>query len=70
MHKLWGHYTGEDVDHKGPDEVERIVRGAWNQGANLLLNTGPLGDGSIHPEDEATLREVGRRLRNDRGGNS
>src|SRR5687767_9078835 len=64
MHKLWGYYTGEDVNHKGPDEVEQIVRGAWSQGANLLLNTGPLGDGSIHPEDEATLREVGRRLRN------
>jgi alpha-L-fucosidase len=63
MHKLWGNYQGEDANHKGPDEVEQIVRGAWSQGANLLLNTGPLGDGSIHPEDEHTLREVGRRLR-------
>jgi len=32
-------------------------------GANLLLNTGPLPDGSIHPDDVKTLREVGRRLR-------
>lgn len=63
MHKLWGYYEGEDAAHKGPDEVERMVHSAWSQGANLLLNTGPLGDGSIHPEDEATLREVGRRLR-------
>jgi alpha-L-fucosidase len=63
MHKLWGNYQGEDAAHKGPDEVERIVRGAWSEGANLLLNTGPLGDGSIHPDDERTLREVGRRLR-------
>jgi len=31
--------------------------------ANLLLNTGPQGDGSIHPEEIAVLREVGRRLR-------
>ncbi len=30
---------------------------------NLLLNTGPLPDGSIHGEDVATLREVGRRLK-------
>jgi alpha-L-fucosidase len=31
--------------------------------ANLLLNTGPLPDGSIHPEDIKTLREVGKRIR-------
>ena len=31
--------------------------------ANLLLNTGPLPDGSIYPADVATLREVGKRLR-------
>lgn len=31
--------------------------------ANLLLNTGPLPNGSIHPEDVVTLKEVGRRLR-------
>jgi len=28
-----------------------------------LLNTGPRPDGSIHPDDAATLHEVGRRLR-------
>jgi len=31
--------------------------------ANLLLNTGPLPDGSIHPEDVETLREVGKIIR-------
>jgi hypothetical protein len=30
---------------------------------NLLLNTGPLPDGSIHSEDAQTLREAGRRIR-------
>jgi len=30
---------------------------------NLLLNTGPLPDGSINAVDAATLREVGRRIR-------
>jgi len=36
---------------------------AAKQNANLLLNTGPLPDGSTHAGDEATLREVGRRLK-------
>jgi alpha-L-fucosidase len=30
-------------------------------GGNLLLNTGPLGDGSIHPQDRETLIGLGRR---------
>ena len=30
--------------------------------ANLLLNTGPLPDGSIQADDVTTLREVGKRL--------
>jgi alpha-L-fucosidase len=31
--------------------------------ANLLLHTGPLPDGSIHPEDVNRFREVGKRRR-------
>ena len=31
--------------------------------ANLLLNTAPRSDGSIDPQDAATLREVGQRIR-------
>jgi len=27
------------------------------------MNTGPRGDGSIHPDDDQALREVGRRIR-------
>jgi alpha-L-fucosidase len=30
--------------------------------ANLLLNTGPLPDGSIDKQDIQTLHEVGKRL--------
>jgi len=33
--------------------------------ANLLLNTGPCGDGSIPEEDVAALREVGKRLQDE-----
>jgi alpha-L-fucosidase len=40
-----------------------MLDAAASQRCNLLLNTGPLPDGSIHREDAATLREVGRRLR-------
>ncbi len=57
----WGYVR--DTRHKTPDEVWRMLARAAGQNANLLLNTGPLGDGSIHPEDEQTLRAVGARLR-------
>ncbi len=40
-----------------------MLAGAKKMGANLLLNTGPLPDGSIHPDDVKTLKDVGRRLR-------
>lgn len=58
----WGHNEKDSAAHKGPDEVMKMLANAAGQKANLLLNTGPLGDGSIHPVDDATLREVGRRL--------
>ncbi len=59
----WGYNKDDDGNHKGPDEVLRMLANAQEQGSNLLLNTGPLPDGAIPPEDIATLREVGRRLR-------
>jgi len=36
---------------------------ARKSGANLLLNTGPLPDGSIHPTDAKNLRYIGKQLR-------
>ena len=41
----------------------RRLESAWAANCNLLMNTGPLPDGSIHMDDVGTLREVGRRLR-------
>jgi alpha-L-fucosidase len=32
------------------------------KGYNLLLNTGPLPDGSLDPEDTEVLRAVGKRI--------
>lgn len=59
--KVWGY--SKDAGHFGPDDVMEMLQAAARQRANLLLNTGPLPDGSIHPGDVATLREVGRRLK-------
>lgn len=59
----WGYRRDDDAQHRTPDEVLAMLDAATTQSCNLLLNTGPLPDGSIHPEDVATLREVGRRLR-------
>lgn len=59
----WGYTVADDGQHHSADEVLAMLADANGQGCNLLLNTGPLPDGSIHPEDAATLRAVGRRLR-------
>ncbi|TWU35032.1 alpha-L-fucosidase [Novipirellula artificiosorum] len=59
----WGYMKSDDGKHKTPDQVMQMLQKAKAIQANLLLNTGPLPDGSIHPEDQATLREVGKRLR-------
>jgi alpha-L-fucosidase len=61
----WGYVARDDGQHRTADEVLQMLADAEGQNCNLLLNTGPLPDGSIHPEDAATLREVGRRIRSD-----
>jgi len=57
----WGYIEEDDGKHKTPDQVIDLLESAHSKGYNLLLNTGPLADGSIHPEDIDTLKEVGRR---------
>ncbi len=59
----WGYNRALDGSHHGPEHVIEMLAHARNVNANLLLNTGPLPEGAIHPADAATLREVGRRLR-------
>jgi alpha-L-fucosidase len=61
--RVWGYNQAEDGRHHTADEVMKMLEAARAGRANLLLNTGPWGDGAIHPEDVATLKEVGRRLR-------
>lgn len=59
----WGYTADDDGSHHTPDEVLDMLADAASQTCNLLLNTGPLPDGSIHPEDAHTLREVGKHIR-------
>ncbi len=44
------------------DEAWEKLVAARKGGANLLLNTGPLPDGSIHPGSANVLCEIGRRI--------
>ncbi len=59
----WGYMKSDDGRHKKAPLVMGMLEKAKKLPANLLLNTGPLPDGAIHPEDIKTLKEVGRRLR-------
>ena len=53
----------KDSRHLTADQAMTALEAAARNRANLLLNTGPLADGSIHPEDVATLRAMGERIR-------
>jgi len=57
----WGYYEG--ARHRTADDVWQQLAKAASGGYNLLLNTGPLGDGSLDGTDQGPLYEVGRRIR-------
>ncbi|MFZ5832023.1 MAG: alpha-L-fucosidase [Planctomycetota bacterium] len=57
----WGYVEG--AEHLGADDVMQKLAEAARAKANLLLNTGPMPDGSIVEQDADTLREVGRQIR-------
>jgi len=61
--RVWGYQKLDAGNHKTADEVLEMLSNAWAAHCNLLLNTGPLPDGSIDKTDEQTLRTVGKRLR-------
>ncbi|MCK5172414.1 MAG: alpha-L-fucosidase, partial [Planctomycetes bacterium] len=58
-----GWINDESARHLTADEVMYLYEKTRSLGANMLLNIGPRGDGSIHPEDKKTLTEIGRRLK-------
>ncbi len=59
-----GYDRDNNVGHKTADEVMEMLTHARDIKANLLLNIGPLPDGSVFPDDVKTLTEVGNRLKN------
>ena len=61
--RMWGYVKEDEGKHLDASEVRHRLALAFGQNCNLLMNTGPLPDGSIHPTDLATFREVGRRIR-------
>ena len=59
----WGYFGEKAGQHRSADDVWAALEDARAKNYNLLLNTGPLPDGSIDQEDEEILRQVGQRLR-------
>jgi alpha-L-fucosidase len=60
--RAWGYNSQHDGNHKSADEVLAMLKDARSQGANLLLNVGPMGDGSFPEEDVKALEEAGSRF--------
>ena len=60
QHQGWGYFEGSK--HNGAADVLKRLSRAIDKNCNLLMNTGPLPDGSIHPEDVAAFQEVGRSI--------
>jgi len=56
----WGYTAG--TAYFSEDELWAKLQEAWSAGCNLLMNVGPLPDGSLPEDAMQTLRAVGRRL--------
>ncbi len=54
----WGYNKAIDGHHLKVDDVKKLLGEAILEGYNLLLNIGPLPDGSVHPEDIETLSNL------------
>ncbi len=61
QNSAWGY--NEKAKHKSAETVLEMLKTAFEQQCNLLLNTGPLADGSIHSEDVTVLKKVGAHIR-------
>jgi alpha-L-fucosidase len=57
----WGYNAQKR--HLTTDEAWAKLKAARAANANLLLNTGPMPDGAIPPQQARVLREIGERLR-------
>jgi alpha-L-fucosidase len=59
----WGY--NQQKRHLTTDEAWAKLAAARAANANLLLNTGPMPDGSVPPQHAKVLREIGERIRQD-----
>ena len=59
--KQWGY--AKEMEHYNADEIWSRLAYAIKNNCNMLTNSGPLSDGSIHPVDVESLLAVGRRIR-------
>jgi alpha-L-fucosidase len=58
MNSTWG-FSLTDSGFKSSKEVIHRLVGAAGRNANYLLNTGPMPDGRLQPENVQTLRDIG-----------
>lgn len=59
----WGYMLEDEGKHKTKEDIIKMLKNANSSPANLLLNTGPLPSGEIHPEDVKAFRAVGKEIR-------
>jgi len=57
----WGYNKAIDGHHLKVEDVKKLLEDANAKSYNLLLNIGPLPDGSVHPEDIETLSNLNKR---------
>jgi len=57
----WG--CNKDSEHKTVDEILEQWNKAKEKNAHLLLNTGPLPDGSLHPADEKIFHQLAKYIK-------
>lgn len=55
----WG-YAREDLNYKAPADMIRDLAICRRYGSNMLINVGPMADGSIRPIDSAMLDLMGQ----------
>lgn len=59
MNDSWG-YQHNDSNYKSPSQIIRIFAECISMGGNLLLDIGPMADGTIPAEQVNILKEMGR----------
>lgn len=62
MSRNWG-YVKRDTAFKSPEKIIHILTDVVSKGGNLLLNTGPLADGSLRKEALEQMAAIGKWIR-------